>query len=65
MNLTDEQIKEIKEHLKQIRDKIGPFKVDAQQFAWSVMESSTEHAIAILEILARAEASAVVVVKSF
>ena len=44
-------ILEIKRRLVEIRDKIGPFKIDPHEFAWSVLESSTEHAVEILKIL--------------
>ena len=47
----DDQIKYIREELEPIVKKTGPFKIDPQEFAWSVMESSTEHANNILKIL--------------
>lgn len=52
--LTKEQVEQIKELLQPIIKKTGPYKMDPQEFAWSVMESSTEKAKEILKILEEA-----------
>lgn len=49
--ITDDQIKFIRDELEEVLNKQGPFKVDPQVFAWSVMESNTEHAKNILKLL--------------
>ena len=50
---TDEDYAEIEKRLTEIENKIGPFKIDQTEFAWSVMENSTENAKKIKEILAK------------
>lgn len=49
--LTEDQIKYIREELDPVIKKTGPFKIDPKEFAWSVMESSTEHANNVLKLL--------------
>ena len=51
----DDQIKYIEDELAPIRDKIGAFKKDPLDFAWSVMEESSTHAKNILNLIAEIE----------
>lgn len=53
--ITDDQIKYIRDELEEVKNKQGPFKIDPQEFAWSVMEASTEHAVNILKLLDEVE----------
>ena len=46
---TAEQFQDIKNRLLEIKDKVGPFKMDKEAFAWSVLESSTCHAEEIIK----------------
>ena len=49
--LTDEEFSEIEKKLGEIIQKLGPYKMDPQEFAWSVMDCSTENATRIRDIL--------------
>lgn len=49
--LSDESWDKIMELLGEIEAKIGPYKIDQTEHAWSVMENSTENALLIKKIL--------------
>ena len=56
VTLTEEEVKEVLERLLEVRDKIGPYKIDPTEFAWSVMETSSDHALWMLALLKEAQA---------
>lgn len=49
--LTSDEYGEIEEKLVEIIGKIGPYKMDQMEFAWSVMENSAENAKWVHEFL--------------
>lgn len=49
--ITDDQIQYIRDELEEVKNKQGPFKIDKDEFAWSVMEASTTHAENVLNLL--------------
>ena len=51
IEMTDEEFSEIEKKLGEIIQKLGPYKMDPQEFAWSVMDCSTENATRVLDIL--------------
>ena len=55
MNLTDEQVQDIREKLTEIKKKMGAYNRDQLTHAGNVIESSAKHSIAILKILEEAE----------
>lgn len=49
--ITGDQIQVIRDELKEVVEKVGPYKMDQLNHAWSVMDSSTEHAKKVLALL--------------
>ena len=55
IRIPEEDLERILEALDKIINKEGPFKIDKEEFAWSVMENSTKNALYVKQYLVNAE----------